>query len=285
MHILNTGGFHDLQAVTLPDICDTFNAAFSDYIVPVQLTLPLLKQKIQGENLRLDYSMGAFDGPTLAGFMLHGVDNVLQPKVLYNGGTGVIPAYRGQRLVQQLYAQAMPYYQQKGIKKILLEVIQTNQPAIKAYQNSGFEQKRLVHCYKGAVTTASSVPGVTITLNATPNWSLMAAYSDMEPCWSNAIPAIQREQAFTTSWEASLDGQSAGFISVHLASKRIRQIAIHPNLRRRGIGSALLQHAATQLGNPLSIINIDDHYPAMNQLLLKTGFIHTLSQYEMVLNL
>jgi len=285
MRILSTQDFRNLQAVTLPDICNTFNAAFSDYIVPVQLTLPLLEQKIQGENLQLDYSLGAFDGSTLAGFILHGVDNTRQPKVLYNGGTGVIPAYRGRHLIQQLYAQAVPYYRQQGIEKVLLEVIQTNQPAIKAYLNSGFEQKRLVHCYKGAVTVEQSRPDLVITANATPNWSLMAAYSDMEPCWTNAIHSVQREQAFTTSWEAFLDGQPAGFISVHLASKRIRQICVHPDLRRQGIGSTLLQHAAAQLGNPLSVINIDDNYPAMSQFLLKSGFIHTLSQYEMVWSL
>lgn len=283
MHTLSTQDFHNLQAVTLPDICNTFNAAFSDYIVPVQLTLPLLEQKIQGENLRLDYSLGAFDGSTLAGFILHGVDSIRQPRILYNGGTGVTPAYRGQRLVQQLYAQAMPYYRQQGIEKVILEVIQTNQPALKVYQNSGFEQKRLVHCYKGAITVEKPGPGIIITANPTPDWTLMAAYSDMEPSWSNTIHAVQREQTFTTSWEASLDGQSAGFISVHLASKRIRQICVHPGLRRQGIGSALLQHAAAQLGNPLSIINIDDNYPEMSQFLLKTGFIHTLSQYEMML--
>jgi len=110
--------FSHLQNIKLPELCRVFNLAFSDYIVPFQLTVPLLEQKLQGENVRLSHCIGAFDGPTLAGFILHGADTWPKPALLYNGGTGVIPAYRGQHLVQRMYAHYRQQYKQEGKKRI-----------------------------------------------------------------------------------------------------------------------------------------------------------------------
>ena len=123
--------FSHLQNIKLPELCRVFNLAFSDYIVPFQLTVPLLEQKLQGENVRLSHCIGAFDGPTLAGFILHGADTWPKPALLYNGGTGVIPAYRGQHLVQRMYAHYRQQYKQEGVQRILLEVISTNIPPLK----------------------------------------------------------------------------------------------------------------------------------------------------------
>ncbi|SEW29940.1 GNAT family N-acetyltransferase [Chitinophaga arvensicola] len=277
--------FRTLQQVTTPDLCNTFNAAFSDYIVPLHLTPSILEQKMQGENLLRDYSIGAFAGQQLGGFILHAVDNKEHPTVLYNGGTGIIPAYRGQHLVQKMYDQFIPVYQDKGIRKIVLEVISTNLPAIKAYTNTGFHKTRTIHSFKGTVQTHKTPVGISLKENKTPDWSLLASFMDMVPTWSNTMTSIQREGPYTVTWEAVVDGQTAGYISVHKDTRRIRSMAIHPQFRRKGIGSALLQYAADQLKGPLSIINIDEHFPEIDQFLQQAGLMRYLSQYEMEIEL
>lgn len=277
--------FRNLHNIPTPQLCDTFNVAFSDYIVPLHLTPSILEQKMQGENLQHNYSIGAFAGEELGGFILHAVDNLAHPTVLYNGGTGVIPTYRGQHLVQKMYGQFIPVYQQQGIRKIILEVISTNLPAIKAYTNSGFDKTRIIHSFKGEVDMRKPVADISIKANKTPDWPLLSTFMDMVPTWSNTMSSIQREGAFTITWEAIADGETAGYISIHRDTRRIRSIAVNPRFRRQGIGTALLQHAADALKGPLTIINIDEHFPEISAFLKQAGLAHYLSQYEMQLSL
>lgn len=275
--------FRTLQNVSTQRLCDTFNAAFSDYIVPLHLTPSILEQKIRGENLQRRYSIGAFAGEALGGFILHAADNSERPVMLYNGGTGIMPAYRGQHLVQKMYDRFIPVYQQAGIRKIILEVISTNLPAIKSYTSTGFHKTRSIHSFKGNVDTHKTAAGISIKENAAPDWAVLSGFMDMTPTWSNSVSSIQREASFTITWEAILEGHTAGYISVHKDTRRVRSIAVAPRFRRKGIGSALLQHAANTLKGALSIINIDEHFPEIDKFLQQAGLERYLTQYEMEL--
>ncbi|WP_143304961.1 GNAT family N-acetyltransferase [Chitinophaga vietnamensis] len=280
-----TNDYRDLQNLPTENIAQAFNAAFSDYIVPLQLTPALLENKMKGENLKREFSMGAFNGDELCAFVLHGIDNDQQPRVLYNGGTGVVPAFRGQHLVQKMYDKFIPLYQQQGIHTIYLEVISTNLPAIKAYTNSGFTKTRKLICHKGEIQLKKTAPAVAIQLQETPNWALLATFMDMQPTWSNIPATIQREHPSTATWTATVDGQTAGYISIHQPTRRIRNIAVSPAFRRRGIGSALLQQAASLLGGPFTLINIDAGHPGISAFLEQAGMPQYLTQYEMAINI
>lgn len=273
--------FNTLEKITQAKMCEVFNLAFSDYIVPIQLTLPLLEQKIQGENIQLTKSIGAFDGDELVGLILHGANTWPVPTLLYNGGTGVIPAYRGRRLVQQMYTQFRPLYRQDGIRRIILEVISTNTPAIKAYVSSGFTTTRLFHCYKGQPVIHKAQKDLQIRTVVLPDWDLLNTFGDQQPSWANNGASILREGLATTTWVAYEKDIAVGFISVYIGTKRIRQLAVHPEHRGRGIGSALLRHVTQLLQGPFSIINISDENRVLQQFLKKAGFTPTVSQYEM----
>jgi len=127
-----------LEFLDLADIVHTFNCAFADYIVPVRLDERQLQRKVIAENIDLACSAGAFDGGELVGLILHGRDELNGDKVLYNGGTGVLPEYRGQGLVGRFYEFLGPRLIKAGFDHCLLEVITTNVPAIRAYEKVGF---------------------------------------------------------------------------------------------------------------------------------------------------
>ncbi|WP_212002333.1 GNAT family N-acetyltransferase [Chitinophaga sp. HK235] len=277
--------FRDLRTASTETLSSTFNEAFSDYIVPMHLTPSILEQKMKAENIQRAWSIGAFNGNELGAFILHGVDNNEHPTVLYNGGTGVIPAFRGQHLIQKMYEQFIPYYKQQGIRKILLEVISSNLPAIKAYTSSGFHKVRVFRCYKGIVTVHKTAPGINIRENNTPEWSILSTFMNMEPSWSNMVGSIQRERPATSTWEAVFNGEVVGYISVNKESRRIRNIAVHPAFRRKGIANALLQYVAQELDGPMSIINIDEKNPEIGAFLEQAGLQHFLSQYEMAVEI
>jgi ribosomal protein S18 acetylase RimI-like enzyme len=277
--------FHHLQGVAPEQLCQVFNESFRDYVIPLELTPAMLQQKMAGENIRLEYSAGAFQGDHLAGFILHGRDDA-NPGVLYNGATGVIPAARGLHLVQELYGHFIPHYRQHGVKEILLEVISTNTKAIKAYDNSGFQHRRRFECFKGDISQYKHhTTGILIQKSPLPDDAVLAPFADQVPSWSNSIASVRRERQHTTTWVALSDQEVVGYISVFLASRRIRQIGVRKDMRHRGIGMALLQQAASALGGPFTLVNVDEENKGMIAFLEHAGMTRILSQYEMSLTL
>jgi ribosomal protein S18 acetylase RimI-like enzyme len=251
----------------------------------MQLTMALLQQKMTGENIQLDYSAGAFQGDALCGFILHGRDEQI-PELLYNGGTGVVPAARGRHLIQELYEHFIPRYQEQGVKNILLEVIATNQKAIKAYENAGFQRQRNFVCFKGEIPLKKKAfNSILIQKSTLPEDELLTPFADQMPSWSNSIASVRREKQLTTTWVALHENEIVGFISVFLASRRIRQIGVRKDKRRNGIGTALMQQAAEVLGNPFTLINVDTQNKGLIAFLEKTGMSEILTQYEMKLTL
>ncbi len=74
--------FQTLENISLADITEVFNLAFSDYIVPLKLTEDQLADKIISDNIKLEYSVGAFENKKLVGFILHGYGLVNGKKVV-----------------------------------------------------------------------------------------------------------------------------------------------------------------------------------------------------------
>ncbi|MBV7533273.1 GNAT family N-acetyltransferase [Chitinophaga sp. sic0106] len=273
--------FHDLQGQSTVGLCNTFNLAFSDYLVPVNLTPSVMEEKFQGENTSLEWSIGAFKGAELGAFILHGVDDKQAPMVLYNGGTGVVPAYRGQHLVQKMYEAYIPRYQDAGVRRIILEVLTSNLPAIKAYKNSGFEKNRVLECFKGDVRAGLPAVPVLIREQRHPNWAFYQTFLDMEPSWCNLLSSASREKT-TMVWEAVQDNDVIGFIAVNILTRRVRSIAVDQHYRRSGVGNALLKHTAAALPGTLTVINIDDRFQGICRFLEQAGLNNYITQYEMV---
>src|SRR6478672_6297058 len=136
-----------LEGVPVAVIADTFNAAFADYLVSIQLTEQALRDKMRAENTTPECSAGVFENGRLVGFILIGIGD----GIAYNGGTGVIPEFRGQNLTQKMYEYLFTLLAAKGIGNHLLEVITENGRAIPIYQKIGFEIKRTVSCFKGKI--------------------------------------------------------------------------------------------------------------------------------------
>jgi len=92
-----------------PDLLNTLNHAFADYIVPFQLNAEQLQFKIRSENIVSDWSLGVFDSERLVAFIMHGVRKENGKTVVYNAGTGVLSEYRGQGLVGKMYDFIQPF--------------------------------------------------------------------------------------------------------------------------------------------------------------------------------
>src|SRR6476661_5756020 len=181
-----------LDHCSLEKIVAAFNEAFSDYFILLQFTAESMKAKMKAENILLPYSIGAFEGDRLVGFILHGYDRIDGDRTIYNAGTGVIPSFRGQGLTAGTYQYALRHLQREGIHSHVLEVIDNNMPALKVYQKIGFSIERKLGAFRSPVTVPVSGLYTIIPVNDIDN--TVRGFHDCQPAWQNSLASICRDK-------------------------------------------------------------------------------------------
>lgn len=272
-----------LEPVSLRALTKTFNAAFADYVVKIQLTESALRFKMRQEHIDLRFSVGVYDQGQLVGFVLTSIGVVGGRKEAYNGGTGVMPAYRGQRSTQKMYEFLIPRLQAEAVEACRLEVIDNNEVAIKVYQQIGFEVVRTFDCQKGMVNPNVQHPKYRIEeLKAVP-WSELPFFWDALPSWSFSLEANQRIHDELKIVGAFAGKRLIGYAMFLPETGRITQFGVHPKYRRQKVGRCLFA-ALGRMGNPkMTVINIDKRDQSTLDFLQKIGFSSYIGQYEMTM--
>jgi len=274
-----------LAGIDHKDILNAFNNSFSDYFIPFKLTEEQLKSKMLADKTDLNLSVGVFEKGKLIAFILHGFDSVNNENVVYNGGTGVIPQKRGFGLTKQMYLFMLPILAKKRINKLILEVISENTQAIKSYKKSGFRIKRELICYQGIIEDLKTSIDIEIKELQNYNWKLMESFWDINPTWQNSRNVINESKHNIISWGAYSNKQLIGYVIYNPTHKRIQQIAVSKNFRKKRIASTLILELAETYGNTVSIINVDKSSKNVNAFFKKIGLENNLQQLEMELNL
>jgi len=261
-------------------VLHAFNEGFSDYMVPVQLTAEQWHIKILSENVQWELSVGAFDEEKLVGIILHGSKTRNGQQWVYNGGTAVIPSYRGQRLTQQMYAYILPILKAKNIDKVLLEVIDQNYRAIKTYGTIGFKNTRRLPCFKGHFQN-KKVSSFEIKPLETLDWDLLQSFWSIQPSWQNDIEAIMSIQNQLKTLGIYSEGALTGYLTYNPVSNKILQLAVDPAQRLKGMASALLHEAFKDTDKPLLMTNIDNSSTETIAFLKNLGMENMITQHEM----
>ncbi len=260
--------------------------------------------------------MGVFneDG-TLVGFILHCAAKH-RPELVYNGGTGVLPAYRGRGLTKAMYAHFFQQIDELGIEEVVLEVLENNKIAYACYEYSGFKRSRKLLSYKwtpgdtavagtetsaevsvASANQAAESPSGSVNLPAEPitSFPIRIARSSYQaalesecrsflsilPTWQNDFQAMELTKDDLQAYLAHSDEEFVGYLLYNTRSKRIHQLAVRPDYRRTGVGQALLRKTLTEHPHLTTIINIDDRDPSLPSFLKKHGFQDLVRLYEM----
>jgi len=273
-----------LQQVSPEQLLETFNASFAGYFVPLQLTLQQFQNKLATEQFNPCFSAGAFHHEQLVGFIIHGADVIAGKKKVYNAGTGVIPAYRGNQLTKKMYAYVLPLLQKENVSTLQLEVITQNETAIQSYMHAGYEITRKLVCYRGQLSGSLKNSGARIQELHHYDWSILQKFWDFTPSWQNDRTVMEKQKSSNQSYGAFVGDVLAGYIIFNPSAKRIQQLAVHPGYRRQGVASALLHHTVKEAGT-IYIINVDDSSIVTKKLLHCAGLNPFIEQYEMTLKL
>ena len=97
------------------------------------------------------------------------------------------------------------------------------------------------------------------------------------PSWQNSTSSLERARDTKVIF-----GNRDAYAIVFPSTGDVPQLAVSPHARRIGLGTRLLESAATIAGKPLRIINVDDRDDGIARFLENAGAKKTVRQIEMM---
>lgn len=268
-----------LSAIAFDELLDCFLNAFDNYFVSMPTDGDYYRTRWKAAKVDFDLSYGMFDEGNLVGFIIHGIDERFGKLTAFNTGTGVIPAYRGKRVVKSIYDYALEDLRKNGIEKSILEVIRENNAAIRAYQSVGFEICKEYACFAGDLEIDDSDQFELTEVAAKDiNWEGLPhqqAYS-----WDFQQASILAGNY--TFCQVSHDKVPESFFIINPQNGRIAQLDL---LNTENKGWQRLFSAIKHISNTISIINVDERLKDKIEQLRSIGLRNTVNQYEMELTI
>lgn len=257
----------------------TFKSAFSNNKVKLEPSETEFRHRLD-HKLLLDHSIsgGYFDGANMIGFILHSAGLYEDLPTAYNGGTGVLPGFRNQNIAEQIYEYLIPKLRAKQLVRVLLEVIEENEYAIKLYEKIGFNFKRKVKSYQQVKEISLVDPIETSNVKIEDvNFSLL----NYQPSFLDHD--FHLKQSNETIIATYTDRKMDGYVIFQPHLGRISQLALSTLSSAERAGQSLLLAAERASEKPLSIMNIPEDQHALHQFLVRSGFENQVNQLEMEL--
>jgi len=280
--------FKNFKKCEISHMRTSFNKAFSDYILPIQLSPRAFEHKIlYKSNINLKYSVGSYYKHQLIGFIFQSINTYESKKTAYNGGTGVIDQFRGNNLTEKMYSHVFPKIKRAGVEQCILEVISINKPAIKVYERLGFEKSKFLHCLKLSdaskyLLNKKKLPGIKFHKPVVPNWKAYHSFCDLDASFLDTFPLLRNNYRNETIIEARLDNQLIGFVIFNKRMGRVGHIGVDPAHRGKGIGSLLILHMYKLCHKKsIYILNINERYYGLISFFLRLGFKNEIDQFEL----
>jgi len=278
--------FKYYQPALLRDLYYCFTRTFTQANAPFKLSYDDFSiRMLEKLGLNGEISGLMLDDEELIGFMLHtrayfqGIDTI------YNGGTGVVSAYRGKGIIQKIYKNLLPNLKGSGAERILLEVITTNLSALKLYEVMGFKKKKLLHCFKGSVPLDYGLNHLIYREAQDFKLDRFNAFVDFSPSFLDANDRLNTNWKYEKLIESYQGETLIGYIIFQRHLGRVSQLGVRKDYRRQGVGTSLLKYVQQDCQRSLTLMNVPSKAKGMLQFLIKIGLINNIDQFEMELML
>ncbi len=276
----DTQQFVPASAFTLDALADLFTRAFEGYRYAMRVTASLLSDRIAGENIDLHRSLVVLLGGEPAGVALLG----LRGAQAWCGGFGIVAAARGRGLAVPLAATMIDQARQAGARRLSLEVLAGNQPALATYVRAGLRAERDLLLLRW-VPAEGAPPAVADTaLEECAPRELLAHFDALHPAaaaWQRDLPSLLIRGGLR-----GLALRERG----RLAAYALFQVSANRQVQLADLGAADASAAAQLLrglrayGAPLVAINEPADSPITSAFLAE-GWAEFERQHELAIEL
>ncbi|MDF2159375.1 GNAT family N-acetyltransferase [Algoriphagus sp. CAU 1675] len=266
---------NNLEGIPFSEIIQCFYKAFENYFTQFPKDDAYFQERWRKANVNYRYSFGMFDNGVLVGFVLNALGEKNGVYTAYNAATGVLPAYRGKKIVSQIFSHVLPQLKIQGVENYILEVIQENTIAIKTYEREGFRITKHYRCYSGTPQLDSTDFFEVRKLDSRAiNRDLLVHHDRYS--WEMHIDTIQRGNF--SYYEVLKEGKPESYFMMLPERSFLLQFEVltsEPGAWKR------LFTAVKRVCPTFRIINVDAEDQERIQLLESLGLENFLNQYEM----
>ena len=280
-----------LDGVPLRVLHEAFSAAFSDYTEPFSMSAPMLQYMLERRGYDASLSFGAFADGCLVGFILNGLGEWGGVPTAYDTGTGVRRAFRGRGVASEIFDESLPVLRGRGVRQYLLEVIRTNENAVRLYRKSGFAVSREFDYWTASpgsirLAKASLLNSFSIAEIHEPDWASVSRFWDFQPSWQNSVESVMRKRDHVTIMGVKHREAIVAYACMERHSGDLPQLAVDPAYRRRGLATALVGQLLKKLRPPeFRVTNTCSNDRPMRSFLTGLGLKPGCGQFEMTLQL
>ncbi len=264
-----------LDTIDFSVLMECFLESFENYFVKMPTDHNFYKERWSFAGVQYDLSYGMFDGDKLVGFIINAIDKRNEDYVAFNTGTGVLPKYRGQGIVQKIYQVALPQLRLHGISKCKLEVIKDNYIAIKAYERIGFKTTKYYQCFSGEITIDQNQSDLKIQKVDATYFDWNAMHQEMYS-WDNHYKSVGKG---TYDYYVILkDDKPESYFIINPKNGYIPQLNIFQNNDNNW---ERLFTAIRSITSTIKINNVDKTLKNKIKALFAVKLKNTIDQYEM----
>ncbi len=278
--------FRTFTEFDFPALYECFCEAFSDYQISMELSKVDFLERMNRIGYSPRLSGGAYEEEKMVGFIITGFGNFEGEPTAYNGGTGVIPNFRKQKIAERLYEFLIAEYRKEGVKLALLEVISGNEPAIELYNKLGFKISRTLSCFSLSDELENRKCKLPIRISKIdlPDWKTYQKFYSGWICWQNQADSVTRNLRNEIVLEVYLKTKTIGFATFNPTSGKISQIAVSENHRNSLVAHNLLR-AIQKMSHTkrVGMLNVDEANKSAIRFFEQAGFAVFIRQYEMKL--
>ena len=278
--------YKTLESTSLEALHEAFIAAFFDYQVKIDMPFQKFQLMLKRRGYNPATSVGAFHNEMLVGFVLNGLRNWNGKSTAYDLGTGVIPKWRRHKIISEILKREQKLYKENNINSYLLEVIKENTPALDLYRKEGFEVQREFSCFLMDKNKFLPIKTYNVEHVNKLDFIKLKEFWDFNPSWQNSIDSINSvSEAFSYS-VVRIDHNVVAYGIIDKETGDIPQIAVDKRYRGRGIGRSIITDLIESTkSESIYVLNVDTKFKVCEEFLLKSGLLHRVGQYEMLLNL
>lgn len=263
--------------------------AFADYQVDMSyMTSERSWLRNLKSGVRYDCSVGAFDREKLVGVTFVGLDDWQGEKAAFDAGTGIVLGYRGQGIAKAMFEFILPGLRDRGVSKFLLEVLQPNKAAIRAYTKTGFTISREFACYdlQPDSFAEENLACSDFEVREIDKTKVLEFKNqvDWQPSWENSFSGMDRIEDELIRLGTFRGDQCVGILVFYPLLRWIMSLVVIHDFRRQAAASTLMRALMKDLPRDVDVVkinNIDLSDKAMPAFFEKAGAKWVIDQYEM----